>query len=106
MDKHGVECEQEKRFKTCRDKKPLPFDFFIPDYNLIIEYDGEQHFKTRFFDNVSFKSSLEYTQYHDELKTLWCEENGFELLRISYKDFNNIEDILSEALKIHKEETI
>lgn len=104
LDRHGIDCEQEKRFKTCRDKKPLPFDFFIPDYNMIIEYDGEQHFKSRAFDNGTFKSSLEYTKYHDELKSLWCEENGYTLLRISYLDYERVDDILCEALKIKKPE--
>lgn len=35
----------QHRFKDCRDKNPLPFDFYLPKYNTCIEYDGEQHFK-------------------------------------------------------------
>jgi len=37
----------EKKFDTCMMKKPLPFDFYLPNLNLCIEYDGEQHFKRR-----------------------------------------------------------
>ncbi|MGF0146290.1 hypothetical protein ACQRDF_02500 [Lachnospiraceae bacterium SGI.054] len=39
--------EEEKRFSDCRNSKGsdmLPFDFYIPKYNLIIEYDGFHHF--------------------------------------------------------------
>jgi very-short-patch-repair endonuclease len=103
LTKHGMTFEQEKRFKTCRDKKPLPFDFFVTDYNLVIEFDGKQHFKPRHFNAIDFSDSLEYTQFHDELKNNWCEENGIDIIRISYLDFDNIEEILATKLKVkHK----
>ena len=41
----GVEFIKQKRFKNCKDIRTLPFDFYLPDYNICIEYDGEQHFK-------------------------------------------------------------
>jgi len=37
--------EEQKKFKSCRRKKMLPFDFYIESCNLLIEYQGEQHYK-------------------------------------------------------------
>src|SRR5699024_5755544 len=34
----------QKKFEDCKDQLPLPFDFYLPTHNLIIEYDGRQHF--------------------------------------------------------------
>lgn len=44
LDSLQIKYEREKRFKDCRYKNTLPFDFYLPDYNICIEYDGEQHF--------------------------------------------------------------
>lgn len=44
----NVSFEKEKTFIDCVNPKTnflLRFDFYLPDYNIIIEYDGEQHFK-------------------------------------------------------------
>ena len=41
----NIDFEIQFRFKDCRNKLPLPFDFYLPKHNLCIEYDGEQHFR-------------------------------------------------------------
>ena len=76
---------------------PLRFDFYLPEYNTVIEYDGEQHFKPveRFGGEKAFKT----VQLHDNTKTKYCEDNDIRLLRISYKDKNNIQEILNERFK-------
>lgn len=80
----------EYTFPDCRDKNPLPFDFFLPEYNLCIEYDGEQHFKpVRFSKTMSdedMTKKLEITQIHDDIKNKYCHEHGLILIRISYTD--------------------
>jgi len=40
-----IEYIKQKRFEKCRNKLPLPFDFYLPNENICIEYDGIQHFK-------------------------------------------------------------
>src|SRR5699024_322688 len=80
---------QEKKFKTCKDKGLLPFDFYLPDHNILIEYDGQQHFVDGWFDN---EDNLKLTKYHDQIKTEWAKENGINLVRYNYKQsFKNIE---------------
>jgi len=86
----------EKRFDKCKDKKPLPFDFYLEDFNLCIEYDGIQHFivNDRFGGEIGFYE----TKRRDEIKTNFCIENDIKLIRISYKD--NIEEKLKCCLTI------
>ena len=96
---------EQKRFSDCKDINCLPFDFYIPSHNLLIEYDGEQHFKPIYFGsyngktkedvNIIAQSNLEATKRRDMIKTEYCNKNGITLLRIPYTKFNDIESILS-----------
>lgn len=70
----------------------LLFDFYLPDYNLAIEYDGEQHFRS--VNWFGGKEGLESQQYRDQIKNQYCKDNNIELLRIRWNQFNNIEEIL------------
>jgi len=82
-------------------KRPLRFDFYIPTNNLLIEFDGEQHTRpVRFKDMTQEKAVLSFKriQHNDVLKNKYCEDNGIPLLRISYKDFKRIPEILSDAI--------
>ena len=83
-------------FTNCRDKKVLPFDFYLPQYNLCIEYDGEQHFdiKHSFRDEDSFWNTV----LHDAIKNSFCEDNNITLLRIPFWEFDNIEDIIKNKI--------
>lgn len=83
-------------FKDCKDKYVLPFDFYLPDYNKIIEFDGEQHYRPAGF---GLESHLR-TVAHDKIKNEYCEKNNIDLLRIPYWNENDIEDILKKELNI------
>lgn len=73
----------------------LSYDFFLPDYNLLIEYQGEFH------DGTSgLQSKEEYSKQveHDKRKREYARENNIALLEIWYKDFKKIESILKDKL--------
>jgi len=74
----------QKTFDDCRYKQQLQFDFYLPKYNMCIEYDGIQHFEPigYFGGEKSFKTQKE----KDNIKNIYCKENNIKLLRISYKD--------------------
>ena len=74
-----IHFESEKRFDDCKDKKRLPFDFYLIDYNALIEFDGEQHYW-----NVFGEKQFQNTKRHDEIKTHYCQINNIPLLRIPY----------------------
>ena len=95
---NNIKCERQYKFKDCKYKKRLPFDFYLPDYNICIEFDGEQHYRIGGFsgdiwDFVDIK-------IRDTIKTVYCENNNIKLLRIPYCEFNDIENILKEKLLI------
>ena len=79
------------QFKDCINPKTnakLRFDFYLPDYNCCIEYDGEQHFIDK---SVSSKwESLADIQYRDKIKDEYCNLKNIKIIRIPYFDFNQI----------------
>lgn len=81
---HDIEYIPQKRFTDCKDKRSLPFDFYIPSKNVAIEFDGEQH--TRAVDWFGGKEGLDYIMKHNEIKTKYCMDNNIQLLRIKYND--------------------
>ena len=92
---HHINFVEQKHFIGCNNILSLPFDFYLPDYNLAIEYDGEMHYKVTTLNN-----DLVGQQQRDNIKTKYCEENDIILLRIPYWERDNIESILSEWLNI------
>lgn len=75
--------------------KPLRFDFYLPNYNLLLEYQGQFHDNT-----VSYQTKERYERLkeHDKRKKIFAKENGYELFEIWYQDYDNIETILQEKL--------
>ena len=68
--------------------------FHLPDYNLIVEFDGKHH-----FDNTG-RGDHEITVKHDKIKNEYCKSNNIDILRIPYWDKQNIEKILKEKLSL------
>jgi very-short-patch-repair endonuclease len=83
------------KFEKCKNKKILIYDFFIPELNICIEFDGIQHYiPIDFFGGVDGFESL---KINDDIKNNFCIENGIELYRIPYwsiGDINNIMDLI------------
>ena len=61
----------------------LFFDFYLPEHNVCIEFDGEQHYNCR--PNDIFYKDFESIQYRDKIKNNYCKEHGIHLYRIRYK---------------------
>ena len=96
LESNNILFEQEKRFSDCRDIRPLPFDFYLPQYNLCIEFDGKQHFgemSNSIFDYNTISK-------HDKIKNDYCLDHGIDIIRIPYYDGNNIAKILKNKLEI------
>lgn len=88
----------QQKFDWCKNKKCLPFDFFIEEYNLIIELDGKQH-----FTQVHTWTSPDITQQNDIRKMKLANKHGFSVIRIYqpdvWKDENDWEKKLKKAIK-------
>jgi len=97
LSSNNIKFIPEKRFDTCKNKRTLPFDFFLPDHNLLIEYDGEQHFSYRINKRYTTKL-INKIRHNDFIKNQFCIENHINLLRIPYTEFNRIDTILKGIL--------
>lgn len=98
---HDIDFIPQYRFDDCVDKKQLPFDFYLSQYNLCIEFDGVQHFRPVNFGGISDEEAYNnflVVQRHDDIKNKYCEDNNIKLLRIPY--FKNIEEELNNFLFI------
>ena len=92
LDEHNIDYIHQYSIDECRNTLPLPFDFYISDKNLLIEVDGEGHYKPCYFNNCSLKSariSFEKTQENDRIKSTYCRDNNLNLLRIPYWEYLN-----------------
>lgn len=89
LQEKGLFFEEQKNLDT--PFKRYKFDFFLKDFNLAIEYQGEQHYK----DKSSVWEDLSKIQKRDEIKKKYCLEHDIELFEISYLDFKKIPEILS-----------
>lgn len=76
----------------CRDVLPLSFDFYLIEYDVLIEIDGEGHYKPCNFNQISNEDAMktfEITKKHDNIKNNYCISHNIKLIRIPYWLFNN-----------------
>lgn len=102
LDKYNIKYETQKRFDGCKDKYTLPFDFYLPDYNILIEYDGEFHYMPIRKGNMTDEDAanqLRIQKQRDEIKNKYCKENNIPLIRIPYWEKDNMEYFLFEKMK-------
>ena len=101
LEKSNIKFYMQFRFNDCRNIISLPFDFYLPNYNICIEYDGEGHYKPINRGSISdleAQKMLDGIKNRDNIKTEYCKNNNINLIRIPYWDFNNIHNILNEEL--------
>lgn len=101
----NITFQQQKRFDGCKNKKQtdmLPFDFYLPSYNICIEYDGEHHFCP--VNGWGGYEKFLITQENDGLKNEYCQKHNIALLRLPYT--YSKEDIKNEILNILRPVTI
>jgi hypothetical protein len=97
--KNNIEFISQKTFSGCVFKNRLRFDFFLPNYNTVIEFDGGQHFKS--IDWFGGESEFINIKIRDSIKNKYCLNNNIKLIRIPFFDMGNINKILSNSLTIN-----
>ena len=75
---NNIKYIKQKKFENCKNKRKLPFDFYLPDLNTCIEYDGKYHFES------------EYIQNNDKIKNDFCNDNNINILRFNLSNIKNI----------------
>jgi hypothetical protein len=92
---HNIKFDPQHKFDNCKYKQKLPFDFYLPDYNICIEYQGEQHYKSvKFFGG---EEAFKNRKVRDKIKKNYCKKNNIKLIEIKYN-----KDVLKELQKVFK----
>lgn len=92
---NNILYESQKIFSDCRSKLPLPFDFYLFDYNILIEYNGKQHYEP--IEYFGGKEAFEGIVMRDKIKENYCEKNNIRLIKIAYNT-----DIYEELQKLYE----
>jgi very-short-patch-repair endonuclease len=101
LNKLEVNFEQEKIFD---DLPQYRYDFFVPEWNTLIECDGVQHFSedSKFYKARTNAKSFNEQQKSDKEKDEYALVNSYSIIRIAYTEQNNIEHILTNYSKVDK----
>lgn len=92
LKEHNINYERE--YVVNINDHLLRFDFYLPDYDYFIEYQGRQHYEV--VDFFGGEDKFEQRQMYDQFKRDFAGDN---LLEISYLDFNNIDGILETMVQ-------
>ena len=93
---NNIDFTKQKTYEDCLYKNKLRFDFYLPKYNMCIEYNGTQHYKpVNFFGGYK---QYEEIKIRDDIKKKYCNDNNIRLLII--KSDENILDKLKMTLNI------
>lgn len=98
LEKENIYFIEQKKFKWLVNKRKMSLDFYIPDKNVAIECQGQQHF----IENIFGKNQLKEIMERDKLKKELCSENGIQILyyanyhiHFPYFVYENIEELIS-----------
>ena len=93
LSENGIEFVEQKKFLWLKSISLMSLDFYLPQYNLAIECQGEQHFKPgRFRNTKSDAESVEIfnqQKKRDELKYQLCQNHGITILYFVQKKVSN-----------------
>lgn len=106
LKKWNINFATQYRFDDLKDQAKLPFDFYLQDYNVLIEYDGKGHYKPIYRyssdpDGIRAKNDFDLTVKHDNMKSDYCYEHNIPLIRIPYWHYDKItiDDLRPETSK-------
>ena len=95
---NNYEYTPQKKFKTCKNLNSLPFDFHINKTNILIEYDGIQHYTP--IDCFGGEESFNNIVKHDNIKNDWAKENNYKIIRLNYLMSNQERLDMMETIKL------
>jgi very-short-patch-repair endonuclease len=99
LTQHNIDFIRQEKFDGCVGiKYKLPFDFYLPKYRTVIEFDGIQHHQP--VEHFGGVDAYERLKINDKIKNDYCEDNFIELIRIRYDQIDRIYDILNESLRM------
>ena len=88
LEKNHIAYETEHKVANT----PYRYDYYIPEINLLIEYDGQLHFNRN--NSYGGVQALKHVQRLDKIKDALAHEQGYFLMRIHYKDYRNLQELI------------
>ena len=81
----NIEYEFQKKFDGLigEGRGQLSYDFYLPKYNTLIEYQGQQHYMIVDAFHATDKT-LKKQIHHDNLKREYAKENNISLIEVPY----------------------
>ena len=98
---HNLKIERWKTFEWLKYKKNLFLDIYLPDYNIAIEYQGEQHFVP--VEKFGGVTDFKLRQIRDKVKKELCEKHGIKIFYLRHKiNIDEIIDYINETSSTKK----
>lgn len=94
LEEQGILYKKQKTFEDCKSKCVLRFDFYLPDYNILVEYNGRQHYEP--VDYFGGQKTFEEQVSRDNIKREYCQKNNILLFEIPYYS-----DLNEELVKLY-----
>lgn len=91
----GILFEAQKTFPWLKNKRNMHLDFYLADYNVAIECQGEQHYNSR-GKGIFTEEKVEVIKQRDELKNKLCKAHNIQIYYIKYND--NIEESINKLI--------
>lgn len=95
LENKGIKFISQFRFQ---EGSKLSYDFYLPEHNLLIEYQGQQHYEP--VEHFGGEEKFRIQQERDKKKRKMAQEKNIELLEISYLDYDKIQNILEGSTTI------
>ncbi len=99
LELHNIGFTREQTFIGCLSMRfnPLRFDFYLKDYNICIEVQGEHHY---FPVNPGRKAEIVHRQttIHDRIKRQYMSQYSTTIFEIPYWEIDNTEELLTQYL--------
>lgn len=99
LDKHNISYQRQKTFDDCKDKIKLRFDFYLHNYNILVEYNGIQHYEP--IEYFGGQNSFENQILRDNIKKEYCQKNNIILFEIPY--YSDLDEELIRLYELIKE---
>lgn len=104
LDSEDIEYKSPVSFSDLVDAGRLRYDFYLPSFKVLIEYQGIQHYKP--VDYFGGENQLKKQQLHDQMKRIYAKKHGYNLIEVSYKlnTFDSIKNtIISKVESLTKD---
>jgi len=89
LDSNNIKYIPQHRFQNCKNILPLPFDFYLPDFNTCIEYHGEQHYRPiQHFGGIK---KFNLTKKRDAIKKEYCDNNWINLIIVPFNQTSKLD---------------